>query len=157
MAYAVERQSGIAFRLKRRFEAPRSKVFEAWTKPEVLKQWWCPEGWKPGSIDLDLRVGGAFEIKMYRASGGVPVVVRGVFEEVRVPERLSYTWQWENAFEEMPETRVTVEFVEIAGATELILMHEYLPEISVCLQHRAGWIAALDRMYAATRSRTPRT
>jgi hypothetical protein len=46
----------------------------------------------------------------------------------------------------MPETRVTVEFIDCAGSTEIVLLHEHLPEIGVCLRHRAGWIAALDRV-----------
>jgi uncharacterized protein YndB with AHSA1/START domain len=140
------KRTGFAFRLKRRFEAPREKVFDAWTKPEALKQWWCPEGWIPAEIEVDLRVGGAFRIGMRRASGGTPVYVRGIFQEVHRPERLAYTWQWENAFEDMPQTRVTVQFTEAATATELLLTHENLPEIPICLQHRSGWIAACDRI-----------
>jgi activator of Hsp90 ATPase-like protein len=57
-----------------------------------------------------------------------------------------YTWQWENAFEEMPETRVFVELRALGPATELLLTHEGLPEVPICLQHRSGWLAALDRI-----------
>jgi uncharacterized protein YndB with AHSA1/START domain len=140
------KNAGLTFRLKKRFEAPREKVFGAWTKPEALKQWWCPEGWIPAEIEVDLRVGGAFRIGMRRLSGGMPVYVRGTFQEVLPPERLAYTWQWENAFEEMPQTRVIVQFTELGTATELQLIHENLPEIPVCLHHRIGWIAAFERL-----------
>jgi len=140
------KQQGRAFRLKRWFEAPREAVFNAWTKEEVLRQWWCPEGWEMVEIKMDLRVNGSFRIGMCRLTGGIPVYVRGVFQEVRSPERLVYTWQWENAFEQMPETRVIVEFRELGPATELLLTHENLPEIPICLQHRSGWLAVLDRI-----------
>jgi uncharacterized protein YndB with AHSA1/START domain len=140
------KNAGLTFRLKKRFEAPREKVFSAWTKPEALKQWWCPEGWIPAEIEVDLRVGGAFRIGMRRLSGGMPVYVRGTFQEVHPPERLAYTWQWENAFEDMPQTRVIVQFTELGTATELQLIHENLPEIPVCLHYRTGWIAAFERL-----------
>jgi uncharacterized protein YndB with AHSA1/START domain len=67
------RRPRLRFRIKRRFDSARDKVFDAWTKPEILKQWWCPEGWTPTEIEVDLRVGGAFRIGMQRLSGGTPV------------------------------------------------------------------------------------
>ncbi len=146
MGQSATNSTGRSFRLKRRFEAPREQVFGAWTKAEVVKQWWCPEGWIPADIDIDLRPGGSFRIGMCRLSGGPAVYVCGCFEEVRVPERLAYTWKWENAFQEMMETRVIVEFRDLGRATELLLTHENLPEIPTCLQHRSGWIAAFDRI-----------
>ena len=146
MAQSTTKQSGRAFRLTRRFAASREKVFDAWTNPEVLKQWWCPEGWVLTEVQIELRIGGAFRIGMRRWSGGSPVYVNGCFHEVSVPERLAYTWRWENAFEGMPETCVTVEFKDAGGATELSLIHAELPEIPICLQHRRGWLAALERI-----------
>ena len=146
MPQSANRPAGITFRIKKRFNAQRERVFEAWTKPEVLKQWWCPEGWTPTGIDVDLRVGGAFRIGMRRSGGGATVYVHGRFKELHPPEMLSYTWQWENAFEGMPETRVIVEFRDIGGATELSLTHENLPEIPGCLQHRNGWLSAFGRI-----------
>ena len=83
---------------------------------------------------------------MRRVGGGVPVFVNGVFLEVSLPEKLVYTWRWENAFPGMPETRVTVEFLEREGGTEVVLIHENLPEIPICLRHREGWLVAWDRI-----------
>jgi len=97
-------------------------------------------------IKMDLRVNGSFRIGMSRPTGGLPVYVCGIFQEVRPPDRLVFTWKWENAFEQMPETQVIVEFREIGSATELVLTHENLPEIPICLLHRNGWAAALDRI-----------
>jgi len=105
---------------------------------------------------MDLRVNGSFRIGMCRLTGGMPVYVRGVFQEVRPPARLVYTWHWENAFEQMPETRVIVEFKELGFATELLLTHENLPEIPNCLQHRSGWLAALDRFERTFAAHRPR-
>lgn len=142
----IAQRTGIAFRLRRRFTAPRENVFRAWTDPEVLKRWWCPNGWLPAEIEVDLRVGGTYRIGMRKAESGRPVYVYGSFLEVQMPERLVYTWRWENAFEQMPPTRVTVQFVESAETTEVVLIHEHLPEIAVCLRHRSGWMAAWERL-----------
>ncbi len=149
MIPALDVQTGFCFRLQQRFNAPRDRVFRAWTDPEVLKRWWCPDGWKPVEIKVDLRPGGTYRIGMQKLAGGVPVYVDGVFLDVLVPERLVYTWRWKNAFEGMPETCVTVEFLERRGATEVLLAHANLPEIPICLHHRSGWIAAWDRIHRA--------
>jgi len=155
MWQSIPKQRGRAFRLKRSFQAAREAVFDAWTNEEVLRRWWCPEGWEMTDIKMDLRVNGSFRIGMCRVTGGVPVYVSGIFQEVRPPERLVYTWQWENAFERMPETRIIVEFRELGPATELLLTHENLPEIPICLQHRSGWLAAFDRIEPIFAARSP--
>lgn len=143
------RQSAISIRLRRWFAAPRENVFRAWTDPEAIKNWWCPTGWAPAEIEIDLRVAGRFRIEMRDRESGLLVSVYGHFLEVHTPERLVYTWRWENAFHHMPATRVTVQFVERGTGTEVVLSHEGLPEIGVCLLHRAGWLAAWDRMEEA--------
>jgi uncharacterized protein YndB with AHSA1/START domain len=143
---SVQQRTGITIQLRRRFPLPREKVFRAWTDADALKRWWCPQGWVPAEIEVDARVGGAYRIGMRRPELGVPIYVYGHFIEVQPPERLVYTWQWENAFEQMPQTRVTVQFIESWATTEIVLTHENLPEIWVCLRHRTGWIAAWERI-----------
>jgi uncharacterized protein YndB with AHSA1/START domain len=144
-AVAIERK-GVSFRLERRFKKARDAVFRAWTDPEALRLWWCPAGWTAAEIEVDLRVGGAFRIGMRRCDDGTLVYVCGSFLEVNPPERLAYTWRWANAFDGMPETRITVQFISTGPDTIISLTHEDLPEIPVCLRHRAGWMAALDRL-----------
>lgn len=142
---AGERAS-VAFEIRRRFRSPRERVFRAWTQPEALKKWWFPSGWVPEAIELDLRVGGAYRVGMRRAGAGSRISVCGHFLEVQPPERLKFTWRWEGAFELMPETVVTVEFLEFAGGTELTLRHENFADREVGWQHRSGWIAACARL-----------
>lgn len=143
---AVRKPDAITFRIRRRFAASQAKVFRAWTDPEALKKWWCPPGWTPAEIEVDLRAGGAYRIGMRKAGNGRAVYVRGTFLEVRAPQALAYTWEWENAFEGMPQTRVSVQFLESGGTTEVVVTHENLPELGVCLRHRSAWIAACERI-----------
>jgi uncharacterized protein YndB with AHSA1/START domain len=143
---AAARKPALAIRLRRRFASPREKVFRAWTQPETLKRWWCPKGWTPAEIEIDLRVGGTYRIGMRRLSGGAPIYVRGRFLEVRPPEKLVYTWHWDGAFEQMPETQVAVEFLEIGSKTDVILTHEAFSDLVLRHEHRNGWIEACNRM-----------
>jgi hypothetical protein len=64
MAAVVTGTGNIALRLTRRFNAPRERVFDAWTTPEALKRWWCPRGWAPEGFEVDLRPGGAYALAM---------------------------------------------------------------------------------------------
>ena len=146
-------QSGIAetakvgIELQRRFRASPERVFRAWTQPVALREWWCPPGWVAGEIEIDLRVGGSYRIAMVRAaSPGARVSVSGQFLEVRAPGRLVYTWRWEGAFAEMPETLVTLELSGSDNETLLILHHGNFTDLGLRQQHRSGWIAACDRL-----------
>jgi uncharacterized protein YndB with AHSA1/START domain len=145
MQGAVE-QTHLVIHLRRRFRAPPEKVFRAWTQPEALKAWWCPSGWSATAIEVDLRVGGEYRIGMRRAGRGAEIAVFGHFLEVRPPKRLRYTWRWEGAFERMPDTSVTVEFVRSGRGTELTLYHENFDDAGIRQQHWIGWIAACNRL-----------
>jgi uncharacterized protein YndB with AHSA1/START domain len=146
VATAVTRTGSIELKLTRRFPAPREKVFDAWTTPEALKRWWCPPGWTPERIDVDLRPGGAYYLGMRQLHDDAVVSIEGRFLEVRRPEQLVYTWRWRGAFEGMPETRVTVEFLVVAGGTEVVVVHQNFSTVQLWQRHRSGWIAACDRM-----------
>jgi uncharacterized protein YndB with AHSA1/START domain len=59
-------------RLERRFDAPRDRVFDAWTNPDVLREWWSAmPSMSPGEIDVDLREGGRYRMEMRTGTGDV--------------------------------------------------------------------------------------
>ena len=142
----AEDSTQTGFELQRRFRASPERVFRAWTQPVALREWWCPAGWIAGEIEVDLRVGGNYRIAMTRAAGGAPVAVSGQFLEVKPPDRLVYSWCWEGAFTEMPETLVSLELQGSATETLLTLRHEKFATVGVRNQHRSGWISACDRL-----------
>jgi uncharacterized protein YndB with AHSA1/START domain len=77
--------------LTRSFNAPRRLVFDALTKPELLKRWmFGPPGWTFAVCEIDLRVGGAYRF-VWSKSGGIQMGIRGVYREVVPPERVSNT------------------------------------------------------------------
>ena len=99
--------------LTRIFDAPRHLVFEAFTKPELLKRWFGPRGWSLVVCEVDLRVGGGFRFVM-RGPDGTDMGMRGVYREIVPPERCVHN----ESFDDYPgESLVTSVFVEQGGKT----------------------------------------
>ena len=80
--------------MTRVFDAPRTLVFDAWTKPELFARWFGARGWTVPVCEIDLRPGGAFRY-ILRGPDGSEVVMRGVYREVVPPERLVTTEDFE--------------------------------------------------------------
>jgi uncharacterized protein YndB with AHSA1/START domain len=77
--------------MTRTFNAPRHLVFDAWTKPELLKRWFgTPPGWTMPVCEVDLRPGGTYRYVMH-GPAGEEVIMRGEYREVVRPERLVTT------------------------------------------------------------------
>jgi uncharacterized protein YndB with AHSA1/START domain len=132
-------------RLTRLFRAPREKVFQAWTDPESLKQWWGPPGYVTPSAEIDLRAGGGYRLGMRKLPDGAMFYLTGIYREIRPPERLVYTWRWEHQ-PALGDTLVTVEFHARAGGTEVVLTHEGFPTAEARQGHDKGWNGSLDRL-----------
>ena len=101
--------------LTRRFNAPRGMVFDALTKPELVRLWYGP----PGAMDIcesDTRVGGAWRY-VTRLKNGKTVGQFGVYKEVAAPHRFVRTERWDDW--DPGETLVTIELVEHGGVTTM--------------------------------------
>src|SRR6202011_773557 len=81
-------------RLERLIPAPPENVFDAWTEPQILAQWWGPEGFTTPSPQVDLRVGGSYRTVMIAADGG-EFIATGTYRGIERPRRLIFTWAWE--------------------------------------------------------------
>jgi len=110
--------------LTRVFDAPRHLVFEAYTKPELLKRWLGVHGgWSWAVCEVDLRVGGAYRY-VWRGPDGTEMGMGGVFREVAVPERIVATEAFDQSW--YPGSAVTtVTLVEQGGRTTLTLTVRY--------------------------------
>lgn len=131
--------------LTRSIRAPREKVFDAFVTPALMKRWMCPRGMTLPEADADPRPGGRFSITML-ARDGDRHSAAGVYQEVKRPERLTYTWQWQG--ENMPkvETLITVTFEERDGATELRMTHSGFPDAGLRDSHTQGWNSCLNSL-----------
>ena len=129
------------FVISREFDAPRDRVWQAWTEAEHLKQWWGPKGFKVRQLKIDLRPGGTMHYCL-QMPDGKEMWGRFVYREIVKPERLvwinsfsdkdgglsvhpmSPTWPREMhttvRFEDLGgKTRITVEWLPVEGSTEL--------------------------------------
>lgn len=104
--------------LTRLIDAPRAKLYDAWTKPEILKQWFAPLPYTTPSAEMNVRPGGANRITM-RGPDGVDMPNRGVYLEVVPNERLVFTDAYTEAWvpSEKPFMTVILTFEEEAGKT----------------------------------------
>ena len=78
--------------ISRTFQAPRERVWKAWTDPDELAVWWGRRGWsaRREEITMDVRPGGAFRVVSVNDADGREMVNEGVYREVVEPERLSF-------------------------------------------------------------------
>ncbi|WP_245425958.1 SRPBCC family protein [Mesorhizobium sp. WSM3862] len=119
----VERTSDRELVVTRTFNAPARIVFEAWTKPELFKQWWAPKsmGMVLRSCEMDVRVGGRYRLAFGRDGSNLDEFF-GRYIEVTPHSRL--VWTNEEGGEGGPVTTVT--FEEKGGKT-LLVLHELYP------------------------------
>jgi len=93
--------------LTRLIDAPREKVYRAWTEPELLKQWFAPNPYTTPKAELDVRPGGATFVVM-RDPNGNEMPNRGVYLEVVKNERLVFTDAYIEAWQPSPKPFMTV-------------------------------------------------
>jgi uncharacterized protein YndB with AHSA1/START domain len=115
----VERTSDRELVVTRTFNGPPRLVFEAWTKPDLFRQWWLPKsmGMSLRSCEMDVRVGGTYRLE-FEPDG---VAFFGTYREVTPHSRLV----WTN--EESDESSVTTVTFEEQGGKTLLVMHELYP------------------------------
>ena len=101
----------------REFEAPRRLVFDAFTKPELVRRWLLgPPGWTMPLCEIDLRVGGAYRYAWRSEKDGAQMAMGGVFREVILFERLVATEKFDDAWYPGEALNTTV-FTETRGVT----------------------------------------
>jgi uncharacterized protein YndB with AHSA1/START domain len=114
VAVSLPSEREIAFTC--RFQRRARLLFEAWTKPEHLKQWWGCEGSSIPHCAIDLRAGGSWSLVMRMADGSEHPFY-GIYREIVRPRRLVYTERYEMPQFGSPEWLTTVTFEEAHGET----------------------------------------
>ena len=147
----VQKPDDATLILKRMLNATPERAFKAWTTAEQIQQWMRPEpGMEVPLASMDLRVGGKFRIQMKKPDGEFFTAV-GEFREVKPPERLVYTWDWEKdgsgaEFGEVDgkPSLITVEFLKRGKGTELVLTHNRFASVESRDNHAHGWTRGLE-------------
>ena len=108
----------------RSFDAPRGLVWDAWTKPELLRQWLGVRGgWTFAVCEVDLKVGGKYRY-VWRGPSGAEMGMGGVFREVAKPERIVATEKFDESWYE-GDAMDTTTFVERGGKTTVTTTVKY--------------------------------
>ena len=125
---------------------PTDRVYDAWTDPAQLRQWFGPENVRTRNIKADVRVSGNYRWDL-TSPEGEEMSAFGEYKELVPGKKIVFTWQWND--DEAWENRtsvVTIELVESGGGTELRLKHEQLPSEESRDRHHEGWNSLLDKL-----------
>lgn len=139
--------------LRRIIDAPRYKVYRAWTEPELLKQWFAPLPWTTPVAELDVRPGGASLIVM-RSPDGQDMPNRGVYLEVVENERLVFTNAYTRAWEpsDKPFMTVILSFADHGGKTGYTALVRHWTvadrEMHEKMGFQRGWGQCADQLAA---------
>lgn len=92
--------------------ASQVKAFDAWTKPELMKLWLCPENMIITEVLSENRVNGKYLVVMQDVESSKSYRGGGEFETFNYPESFSLRWKWEG---EEEQTQILVEFSKVSG------------------------------------------
>ncbi|MBI2598395.1 MAG: SRPBCC domain-containing protein [Candidatus Diapherotrites archaeon] len=150
-------------RIEKVFEAPRAKVWEAWTNPELIKKWWGPEGFSAPVIKMDFRVGGKY---LYCMRGPMPdgkemdIYSTGTYKEIIPLKKIVATDSFADekgnvvlsdhyGMPGMPkEMQVIVTFEDLGKKTKMTLRHIGMPDF-MSKDANAGWSTSFDKLERA--------
>lgn len=134
--------------VSRRFDAPRTLVFRAWTTAEHIKRWFSPETFTVPEAEIDCRVGGVFAVCMH-APDGRTHWCRGRFTEVAPPDRLAFSTDVTDGDTLMFVAHTMVTFEEDSGGTRMTVRQSYdLPNDAFRWAVQGapdGWRTTLDK------------
>lgn len=151
-SFSVSLPSDREIRVTRDFEAPRKLVFDAFTKPELVRQRLLgPDGWTMPVCEINLKVGGTYRYVWRRESDGTSMGLGGLFHEVVVPERIVATEKFDDAW--YPGEAIdTTEFEQEGEVTHTVITVLYASkearDIAGASGMETGMKAGYDRLEA---------
>lgn len=143
---SVSGQKGFQMRLCRTILASQQEIFDAWTEPKKLKEWFASDVYETITAKVDLRVGSQYCLTVRRLPGGEQFDLIGYYLDISYPFKLVYTWPW--------KTHVVVEFRNLGDYTEILLTHDLFHSKELRDYHAAVWndsLERLDRMLSGSR------
>ena len=137
-SFKIYTPSDREIRVSRDFDAPRSLVFDAFTKPELVRRWLLgPPGWTMPVCEIDLRVGGSYRYVWRSEEDGSQMGIRGVFREIAPVERLVATERFDDAWYPGEALDTTV-FEERRGITRTTITILYESQEARDAARRSG-------------------
>lgn len=139
--------SDTTLRIVRVFKAKPERVFKAFTNPEQMRTWFCPDGFRFTEIRTDLSSGLGIYFDMLHEETGHHYVFELDYTTVDPPQRIVWTSTWRDGFPTPGrETKATIEFRAVPGGTEVTLTHEGFVDKANRDDHAQGWGGGLDKL-----------
>ena len=135
----------LTLEMERVLPAAPSVVFGAFSAEGGLAQWWGPEGFTIPSLDFEPRVGAGYRIEMQPPEGD-PFFLSGEFREVDPPQRLVYTFMWEDPDPDDVETQVELSFRDAGDSTVAAFRQGSFKTEARLALHRDGWGDTFDKL-----------
>jgi uncharacterized protein YndB with AHSA1/START domain len=133
--------------ITRVFDAPRALVWMAWTDPTHATRWMGPRGFTASHLEGELRPRGAWRACLRRDDSGEELWQGGVYLEIVAPERLVYSFAWDDANRPRGhETRITLSLTERQGRTTMAFRQEVFESVEERDGHQGGWSSTFDRL-----------
>lgn len=150
--------------ITRILNAPVPRVWDAWTKPEHVRNWWGPKDYTCPACEIELRAGGRylFAMRSPDSMGGEVSYTTGTYTEIALHRKLAFTQSQANALgerlpdEQLPpdfpsEVFTTITFTEVNGMTELVITESgWRPSLMSVFAY-AGMHQSLDKLSALVR------
>ncbi len=140
-------KSETSLEVKGSFDAPVTRVYQAWTDPGMMNRWLHPGADMTSVCSVDLRVGGRYSVAMHSERG--VFTTAGEYQEIIPNEKLVFTWQWQGD-EGEPEnetTLITLTFRALGeDETELTLLHERFGTVKERDNHTEGWLGTYEQL-----------
>lgn len=132
--------------ITRIFDAPQDLVFEVWTEPKHLRNWFGPNDFTLPFCEVDFREGGNYRFCM-RSPDDEDHWVWGTYREIVEPEQIVFTWGRED-LKGNPRSKsvVTVTFEPVGEKTRFTLRQGIFEFADDCTEHQDGWTECLDHL-----------
>lgn len=135
-----------SIKIERRFSATPQKVWQAWTDPQIVKLWFGsdPNG-TVSDAALDVRLGGSFAVT-FANSNGDEYTAQGIYQEVELDKKLTFTWGWKN----QPHIKESVLVQFQAEGNGSLMTFEHLDiDANTSHNYEIGWRTTFDKLEKA--------
>lgn len=143
---------------KRVIPALPHEVFDAWTQPELIRQWLAPGDNKVIDAASDVRIGGQFRIRSVAPDGGQHII-EGTYRELVPHRRIAMTWSYSGPIELLcgMETLLEIDLVAVPdGETAMRVIQSRLGTPEAATAYADGWPTCFDKLDGMCKGRAPR-
>ena len=141
--------------IRRVINAPRDRVFAAWTTREALERWYTPDADAAVAVhEIDFRVGGRSVVE-FGEGDGAPYIETAIYERIDTPSRLVFSTELRRDEALITATQCTVDFLDLGDGRTEVVMTETGYDPANRVEREAGWGQTLDHLVAFAQGSMP--